>query len=162
MATKEQHYQAQIQWRDHYDEHFRKIGLNAPNPDLNQTVNDYRRETLRLIKKTILPQTHALSKVNCRGLPADALNSFEPQFLEAAIQEAWNPNNVPPGQLRERVVVDPRNGHREHHFIGQDSFIRLPNFGTDTQCYGGFRPGRRVASFRTNQGFFDASGRALG
>lgn len=109
----------------------------------------------------MLPQNHDLYKVNYRGLRADALNALEPQLLEAAVQEAWNPNNVPPGELRERVVRDPGNGQEIRRFIGRESFIRLPNFGTDTQCYGGFRPGRRVVSFRTNQGFIDASGRAL-
>jgi hypothetical protein len=161
MPTERDHFQTSRSWQAHYDEYFRKMGLRAPEPVLGQSVNDYRRETLRLLKRTVLPSNHDLYGVNCRGLPSDALNVFEPQILEAAVQEAWNPNNVPPGELRERVVRDPTNGQEMHRFIGRESFIRLPNFGTDTQCYGGFRPGRRVVSFRTDQGFIDASGRAL-
>jgi hypothetical protein len=161
MATKQDHFQASRSWQAHYDEKFRQIGMRAPEPTLGQSVNDYRRETMRALKRAVLPQNHEFYKVNWRGLPADVLDRFEPQMLEAAVQEAWNPNNVPPGELRERVIRDPRNNYEEHRFIGQESFIRLPNFGTDTQCYGGFRPGRRVASFRTDQGFIDASGRAL-
>src|SRR4249919_2765282 len=98
MATTEQdHFQANRQWQAHYDETLRKIGMRAPEPVLGQTVNDYRRETDRLIKRTYLPQTHPLYEVQYRSLKADALNAIEPQLLAAAVVEANNPAHVPPG-----------------------------------------------------------------
>jgi len=118
-------------------------------------VHDYRRETLRTIKRTFLPPAHDLYKVNYRGLKADALGVFEPQLLAAAQVEAHNPNNVPPGQLREIVVRDPHNGSEVRKFVGQDHFVKLPNFGCATRAYGGHREGRRAHIWdpRTNSWF---------
>ena len=162
MPSPQEHLQANRSWQAYYDEQFREMGLgSAPAPKLDQTVNDYRRETMRALKRAVLPQNHALYKVQWRGLARDVLDRLEPQLLQTAAREAWNPSNVPPGELRERIVRDPRNGYAEHRFVGQDSFIRLPNFGCDMQATGGFRPGRRVVSFRTGDHYVDASGRAL-
>jgi hypothetical protein len=51
---------------------------------------------------------------------------------------------------KEIKKVDPRTGHTEIHFYGQESFVKQM-----------MRPGRRVLSFSTDRGRFDASGRAL-
>jgi hypothetical protein len=90
---------------------------------LGQAVNDYRRETLRQIKRTYLPRTHDLYQVQYRGLKADALDVLEPKLLETAKVEAFNPNTVTPGEFREIVKVNPHNGYKERHFIGPRSFV---------------------------------------
>ena len=84
-----------------------------------------------------------------RGLPDDVLSGFEQMLLPACKIEAFNPLTVPKGEIREVVKTDA-NGLKVRHFIGQESFVR-----------GMMRPGRRVVSFRTDQGFVDASGRGL-
>src|SRR5262249_52437212 len=61
-----------LPWRPLGSQHTR-----APEPVLGQSVNDFRRETLRTIKRTFLPPSHELYKNNRRGPPADALNASQ-------------------------------------------------------------------------------------
>jgi hypothetical protein len=143
--------------QDHFDATLRDLGLRAPEPTLGQSVNDYRRETLRSIKRTLL-QNHDLYKVNCRGLSGGpVLTNFETDFLKAAKVEAFNPASVPKGELRMIASRDPNNGQEMRRFVGQHSFVVLPSFGTNMSFAGGHRPGRRVVSFRT---ISDHAGRA--
>jgi hypothetical protein len=149
MATPQQHFEASRRWQEHYQKEVEEIGLNIPSPTLGQSTNDYRRETMRLLKKTFIPPTHDLYKVNMRGLPADVLSEFEEMLLPACRTEAFNPLTVPRGEIREVVKTDA-NGLKVRHFIGQESFVKQM-----------MRPGRRVISFRTDHGYVDASGRGL-
>ena len=96
MSTPEEHLSASLKFQEYYDETLRKVGVRAPQPVLNQTVNEYRRETLRNLKRTFLPQTHPLYEVQFRQLKADALGILEPQLLSAVITEANNPIHVSP------------------------------------------------------------------
>ena len=89
------------------------------------------------------------SAASLRALPADVLSGFEEMLLPACKTEAFNPLTVPKGEIREVVKTDA-NGLKVRHFIGQDSFVKFMG-----------RPGRRVVSFRTDQGYVDASGRGL-
>jgi hypothetical protein len=116
-----------------------QFGLKAPQPVLGTSVNDYRRETLRMIKRTFLPQNHPLYQVQMRALKADALGALEPQVLEAAVVEANNPCHVEPGQLKKIERFDQYGQVKTIDWIGQESFVKqMPNY----------RPGRRVQSFR--------------
>jgi hypothetical protein len=74
MATPQEHFNASRKFQEYYDEVLREIGARAPEPVLGQSVNDYRRETLRTIKRTYLPQNHDLYQVQFRRLKADALD----------------------------------------------------------------------------------------
>jgi hypothetical protein len=122
MASQQEHFNASRKFQEYYDETLRNIGARAPEPVLGQTVNDYRREVLRTIKRTFLPPAHDLYKVQYRGLKADALEVLEPQLLATAKVEAFNPNTVTPGEFREIVKVNPHNGSKERHFIGPRHF----------------------------------------
>ena len=82
-----------------------------------------------------------------RGSPYRRGNSV--QTTAATSTEAFNPLTVPRGEIREVVKTDV-NGLKVRHFIGQDHFTKFM-----------MRPGRRVISFRTDQGYVDASGRGL-
>jgi len=105
-------------------------------PVLGTTVNDYRRETLRNLKRTFLPQNHDLYQVQFRQLPADVLQVFEPQLLQACVVEANNPAHVPPGELRKIEEFDQYGQVKTIRFVGPESFVRQM-----------MRPGRRVKSF---------------
>src|SRR5215470_11652599 len=107
MSTSEEHLSASLKFQEYYDNTLRKVGMRAPQPVLGTTVNDYRRETLRSIKRTFLPQNHPLYAVQMRALKADALQALEPQVLQAAVKEANNPCHVEPGQLRKVEEIDP-------------------------------------------------------
>jgi hypothetical protein len=133
MSTPQDHFDAARRFQEFYDATLRRVGMRAPEPILGQTCNDYRRETLRTLKRTFLPPAHDLYKVNYRGLKADALQVLEPQLLQAAVAEAFNPNNVPPGQFREVITRDERNGQEIHRFVGPRSFV-----------FDMMRPGRRT------------------
>ena len=134
-------------FQERYDSALSPWDRRAPSPTLGQTVEDYRKETLVKMKK-LLPDNHKL-RISIRKLDADTLNILDPQICRAVRDEAYNPNTVPPGELR-RVVETDGNGATMIKWIGQQSFVREMG-----------RPGRRVLSFLTSAGFVDASGRAL-
>src|SRR5215475_5452451 len=106
MSSDQEHFDAARRFQAYYDETLRRVGALAPQPTLGQTVNDYRRETLRQFKRTLLPEVYDLYKVNYRGLKADALQVFELQLLQACVVEANNPAPVPPGELRKIKELD--------------------------------------------------------
>ena len=87
-----------------------------------------------------------LYQPNYRGMPSDALAVFGPQLLEAAVKEANNPAHVPPGELRKIERLDETGRVRYIDWIGQDSFVKDM-----------MRPGRRVVSFTTDRGKYNAS-----
>jgi hypothetical protein len=60
MSTPQEHFDAARRFQEFYDETLRKIGARAPEPTVGQTCNDYRRETLRNLKRTFLPPVHDL------------------------------------------------------------------------------------------------------
>jgi hypothetical protein len=69
-----------------------------------------------------------------RGLPSgDVLNNFEPEIVAAAIKEARNPNNVPPGEIRAIEKFDHLGRVEQVEFIGSESFVKQMGI-----------PGRRV------------------
>jgi hypothetical protein len=136
MSTPEQHFNAARKFQEYYDSALRKVGMRAPEPVLNQTVNDYRRETLRNLKRTFLPQNHDLYQVQFRQLESDALQVLEPQLLNACVVEAYNPHHVPVGELRKVEELDEYGKLKTIRWIGQESFVKQMG-----------RPGRRVKSF---------------
>jgi hypothetical protein len=101
MSTDQQHFDAARQFQEFYDQTLRKVGAKAPQPVLGQSVNDYRGEALRTMKRTFLPEIRPLHQVQYRALRSDALAALEPQLLQACVAEANNPAHVPPGELRK-------------------------------------------------------------
>ena len=150
MSTPEEHLSASLKFQEYYDTTLRKIGMRAPQPVLGQSCNTYRREVLRTIKRTFLPQNHPLYQVQMRALKADALGALEPQVLQAAVVEANNPCHVPAGELRKVEELDDYGKLKTIKWIGPESFVKAMG-----------RAGRRVVSFRTDHGYIDASGRGL-
>jgi hypothetical protein len=150
MSTDQRHFDAARQFQEFYDQTLRRVGAKAPQPTLGQSVNDYRRETLRQLKRTFLPPAHDLYQVQYRSLRPDALQALEPQLLTAVVAEANNPAHVKPGELKKIQELDDTGALRMIRFVGQESFVKQM-----------MRPGRRVLSFTTDRGRFDASGRAL-
>jgi len=136
MSSAEEHLSACLRFQEYFDETLRKVGMRAPQPVLGTTVNDYRREVLRTIKQTFLPQSHPLYGVQMRGLRADALAAIEPQVLQAAVKEANNPCHVEPGELRKVEEIDQYGQVKTIKFIGRESFVKAMG-----------RPVRRVTSF---------------
>src|SRR6516165_1633729 len=136
MSSEQEHFDAARKFQAFYDETLRKVGVRAPQPVLGETVNHYRRETLRSLKRTFLPQTHPLYEVQYRELKADALGVLEPQLLEACVVEANNPAHVPPGELRKIEEFDQYGQVKTIRFVGPESFVKQMG-----------RPGRRVKSF---------------
>jgi hypothetical protein len=135
-----------------YDRVLEKIGAQAPAPMRGQDVIDYRVETCRTLKRTYIPQSEKLSRVNFRGLRNDtaALQNFEAQLLQAVPIQAHNPLTVPLGEMRRIPERDEFGQIRAYKWIGQESFIK--DMG---------RPGRRVVSFNTPNGPVNASGMFL-
>jgi hypothetical protein len=122
MVSQQQHFDAARRFQEYYSEATRDVGVRIPEPVLGQSVNDYRRETLRHLKREFLPKNHPLYEVQFRGLATDALEVFEPQLLKAVPQERLNPNTVAPGELRMITKRDPNNGQEIRTFIGPRHF----------------------------------------
>jgi hypothetical protein len=146
MASEQDHFKACRQFQEYYDQTLSKVGTKAPAPLLGQNVYDYRRETLRTLKRTFLPQNHDLYQVQYRSLRSDALEALEPQLLRAVVTEAVNPANLEPGELRMIPKIDPQTGVKTNNWYGQDSFVKFMG-----------RPGRRVVSFLTDRGRYDVA-----
>jgi hypothetical protein len=127
-----------------FDEVGRQIGFRAPQRVLGQDPNDYRPEVLRTLKKTYLNH-HDLNRVNMRGLDDSVLPQFEEMVLQAVVKEAHNPANVPLGEMRRLDKLDAFGKLQEIHWIGQECFVKQMG-----------RPGRRVLSFTTPQGRWNA------
>ena len=150
IPKEQEHFDAARKFQAHYDDVLRQVGMRAPQPILGQTVNRYRRETMRTMKRTYLPQNHPLYAVNMRGLPADSITPIETQLLPAVVVEANNPATVPKGEFRRVDEIDAHGGLRTTRWIGQECFVKQMG-----------RPGRLVVSFNTSNGPVDASGRFL-
>jgi hypothetical protein len=143
----QQHASASV-IQERFDSAFEPWGVRARAPTLGEDVNSYWRD-LAVQGKRLLSEDHELRKPQYRSMPDDAFKIFEPQLRRAVYETALRPDTVPVGQLRRVEQVD-QNGLKIVSWIGQESFVR--DMG---------RPGRRVISFRTDQGFFDASGRPM-
>ena len=117
------------------DSVFQEWGFRAQAPTLGQDPEDYRRD-LAVTAKRQLPYGHELRKIKLWKLPRDAFEVMEPQVYAACKQAASRPDSVPPGEMREVTRINPQNGHKEVHFIGNESFVKDM-----------MRPGRRVVSF---------------
>src|SRR5262249_2039047 len=139
-----------IKYRDHYNNELRDIGWEAPTPKAGQKGGNYRRTSLQHFVDHLLPQYHELAKLNYLDVPYDILKVFEPQVLKACVVEYQTPTNVLPGELRKIERKDGYGHHLMTDWIGRESFVKAMG-----------RPGRRVVSFRTDQGYVDASGRGL-
>jgi len=135
-------------YQERFDNALSPWDQRAPAPVLGEDIDVYRRNALLKMKR-LLPDDHELRNIQIRKMPTDVLNVFEPQILQACKAEAYNASSVPPGEMRRVVEVDS-NGMKIVKWIGQESFVK--DMG---------RPGRRVTSFRTSQGFVDGSGRPL-
>ena len=147
MTTEQEHFDASRQFQAYYDGTLRKVGTRAPAPNLGQSVNGYRRETLRQLKRTFLPPAHDLYQVQYGSLRSDALQALEAQLLQAVVQEANNPAHVPPGELRKIERFDEYGKVKHIDWIGQESFVKQMT-----------RPGRRVVKFLAPS---DSYGRSL-
>ena len=133
-------------YQERFDGPLRKIGMRAPQPVLGQDPNSYRREVLRTIKRTFLGH-HELGKINMRGLPDEVFPQFEQQVIDAALVEAYNPKNNAPGEtLRKIEELDDYGKVRQIRFVGEQCFTKQLG-----------REGRRVVSFTTDKGRWDAA-----
>jgi hypothetical protein len=149
MLSPEERTQRINEWRHHFNERLKDIGYEVPLPRAGQSVGGYRRFVAQTIADSLLPQSHSFAKMDWLNMPFDVYKNFEPQHLTHAITEYQNPLNVPRGEMREIKKRLP-NGQEVIEFVGQDNFCRFLN-----------RPGRRVVSFRTDQGPVSASGMFL-
>ena len=141
MASQEQ---LRAQWQEYFDEQLASIGERAPAPIAGQSSNAYVQRTCRRIQNE-LPQNHALAQVDFNELRGDALSVMAPKLVEARRVEAINPANFDPDEIRLVPWTDPQTGRKENRFYGQHSFVKDMT-----------RPGRRVVSFTTSNGRYDA------
>jgi hypothetical protein len=137
VHSDQDHSIASRKFQEYYENELRDVGGRVPPRTIGQTLGSYRRESCRQFKRTFLPQNHPLYGVQWRGLRNDALDTLEPQLLQACVEEANNPNTVPPGEFRKIEVRNPYGQLQMTKFIGPEHFCKAMG-----------RPGRRVVKFR--------------
>ena len=135
--------------QERYDNALEPWDVRAPAPIMGEDFYEYHRR-LAVHTKKYLPEDHACRKRQYRKMFYDVFEKLEPELLTTVRAAAHDPNTVPFGQMRRVVEVDGNTGMKIVKWIGQECFTKDLT-----------RPGRRVLSFRTDQGFFDASGRPL-
>jgi hypothetical protein len=140
---------AKREYQARADDALQPWGERAPPSIAGESINGYRRRLAGTLQQR-LPEGDQLRRLDFDRLPQDAYDGFEPQLYPKVAAAADRPDSASAGELREVVRVDPKNGHKVHLFFGRESFVKEMG-----------RPGRRVVSFRTDQGFVDASGRGL-
>jgi hypothetical protein len=153
-TLENEHFAGCRRWQEHYQNAVASIDGRIPAPVFGQSVNEYRTEVLRLLKRTFLPQNHDLYRINYRGLKNDsaALAALEPQLLREVVVQANNPANVPRGELREIKEFDRTGTLMSSRFIGQESFVKAMT-----------RPGRRVLGFlHSNRHYYNTNGQQTG
>jgi hypothetical protein len=134
------------QWQAFFDEQLRDIALRAPQPTADQSTAQYLRAVCRTLKYGHLPEGHELRGIPFdKNLPNDALYQLVPQVVDATKKAVNDPATVPYGEFRAIETVDPRTGFKQTRFIGQDNFVKFMG-----------RPGRRVETFTTDRGKYDA------
>jgi hypothetical protein len=154
LTHENEHFAGCRRWQEHYQNTVDDIGVRIPPPVLGQSVNEYRCEVLRMLKRAFLPQNNEYYKVNYRGLKNDsaALAALEPLALAEVLVQARNPMNVPKGEIRELKQHGRAGRYVSSNFIGQECFVKQMT-----------RPGRRVLGFLHNDGhFYNPSGRRTG
>jgi hypothetical protein len=154
--SPEERTQSINEFRELYNTALNPVGFLAPPPVAGERVGGYRRRAVQIFADSLLPQRNEYAKIDYTDkdkVPFGAFKNFESKVLEACQTEAVNPANVPKGELKKIDVINNQTGRVEKHmWIGQDHFIKLPNFGCQIQMKGGHRPGRRVTSFWTGTG----------
>src|SRR5262245_25886090 len=126
------------------DSAFEPWNMRAPPLMAGESLDGYRRRLAKLAKKQ-LPDDHQLRGVTINKLEDDTFAAFEPQFFAACKEAGTRPDSAPLGRLREITRVDPANGQKFIDFVGERSFV------WDFKA-----PTRRVVSFTTDDGKFDA------
>jgi hypothetical protein len=107
-----------------FDRWAQNYGTRAPSFAVDQTANDYVRETCVKFKRGFLQPDHQYYKIQYRSLSPDVLERFVPQLLDACAKEAYNPATVPPGQFREIRKIDPKTGQQVNEFVGREHFTK--------------------------------------
>lgn len=119
------------------DSVFQGFGKQAPRPLEGESLLNYRKRLATHLK----PYSTVWKSVKFSQLPDEAFGIAEAQVYSDAASAASNPVDLGDGELREVSRTDPRTGLKTIMFYGRDSFVKSMG-----------RPGRRVASFRTQSG----------
>jgi hypothetical protein len=142
MATLEIDAIRQVQAQ--FDEALSRVGMRAPAPIANQTPVEYLQDACQAVKRKVLPRGHPFRTVQYDELGRKALEALVPQLLQACVKEVRNPDNLEPGEIRPIEVRGP-DGQKWIDWVGREHFTKLMG-----------RPGRRVVSFTTSNGRYDA------
>jgi hypothetical protein len=123
-----------------FDEALSRVGMRAPAPIANQSPIEYLQDACQDVKRKVLPRGHRYRVVQYDELKRDALEAIVPDLLKACVEEAKNPENLAPGEIRRIDVLGP-DGQKWIDWVGREHFTKFMG-----------RPGRRVIGFRTPHG----------
>jgi len=127
------------EYQQRCDDALQPWGERAPMPRADESIKDYRHRLASTMQRR-LPERHSLRDMDLDTLPSEAFAIFETQMYPAVAAAADQTDSVATDELREVTRINPRNGYKEVHFLGRDSFVKQM-----------MRPGRRVISFLNNR-----------
>jgi hypothetical protein len=121
------------QFRVAADDAMSGLGTQTPRPLAGETYRAYRVRVLRSLKR----HSPGFAKVDLSDFRGPALDAVCNQILSDARKAGERgPDDVPEGQLREVIKIDPTTGRRMSLFYGPSTFIKMMK-----------RPARHVKSF---------------
>jgi hypothetical protein len=155
MRTPQQEAEVQSRlsrYQSVYDPILEPLRRAAPPPQQGESVNEYRRRSLGFIQQ-FLPPSSEWKNVSLDGCMSDSLNAIEPQILNAARRVATDPRMLAQTPAARPDTADGTlrmvelNGVRTFH-PGEPgaNFVKMFT-----------RPGRRVLSFTTDNGRWNAA-----
>jgi hypothetical protein len=118
---------------------FAEWGTRAKQRVEGEDPQDYRRDLAVQAKELLpysddkpapdLPSYRELRNLKLWSLDHSTFENFEPMIYRAAAVAYARNDTCAPGEMREVTKVDPRTGHKEVLFYGQESFVKEPRYG---------------------------------
>jgi hypothetical protein len=126
-----------------FNDVFAEWPMEAPSILADEGVREYERRLAKLAKRQLPVSNEIRRKVQVNQLADDAFKVIKPQIYAACKEAIYDPQTVPPGQLR---MLEVKDGNRLKYrtFIGQDWFGKV-----DGLC----RPGRHARFYQSYPGW---------
>jgi hypothetical protein len=116
-----------------FDDAMSGLGMQTPKVMAGESFRAYRLRVLNSVKR----HSPGFAKVDLRDIRGPAMEAITKQILADTVKAAERgPDDVPPGQLREIIKIDPTTGRRMSLFYGPNTFIMSMK-----------RPARHIKSF---------------
>jgi hypothetical protein len=110
--------------QERWDRVFRLHDRTCPPQRADESEMNYMRRLSRIGRKYI-PRYEEIGRVKFdSSLPDEVVPKLSEMMRDAVERNVYRVDNMQPGEIREVIKTDPRNGQKTHLFIGPDSFVK--------------------------------------